>query len=75
MDASIEVYDAKGQLLISGAVTHSKTIIDFYNEAPGHFTIKIKKGDVEETFEYIKESETASPTGEVVSATLSITRG
>ena len=73
MNASIEVYDSKGQLLIRGVVTHTKTIIDFYNEAPGHFTVKIKKGDVEEIFEYIKESEIAVPMGDVVSATLSIT--
>jgi len=59
MDATIEVYNEKGTLVMTDTVKYSKTIIDFYNENPGVFIIKIKKGEVETQFEYLKK--TSSP--------------
>jgi hypothetical protein len=52
--ASVEVYSEKGELILSQDVTHRKALIDFYYETPGIYTIKIKKGDREEVFNYIK---------------------
>lgn len=56
IDATIEVYNEKGEKLISDSVKRRKTIIDFYNEEAGHFTIKIVKGNMEEQFDYVKKN-------------------
>jgi hypothetical protein len=52
--ATIEVYSEKGELILSQNITHRKALLDFYYETPGIYTIKIKKGDREEVYNYIK---------------------
>jgi hypothetical protein len=54
--AQIEVTNDKGEILISDVIKNHKNIVDFYNENPGHFFIRIIKCDVEERLEYTKES-------------------
>lgn len=54
--AAIEVYSATGELIYNDTITHHKTLIDFYFEQPGAYTIKIIKGSHTETFNYEKTS-------------------
>jgi hypothetical protein len=54
--AKIEVTNDKGEILITDVIKNHKNIIDFYNENPGHFFIRIIKCDVDERLEYTKES-------------------
>lgn len=54
--AKIEVYSRKGEQLISQTVTKSRALIDFYYEDPGNFTVKITKGDIEISFDYVKRT-------------------
>lgn len=52
--ARIDVRDQEGQVIVSQEITHKKSIVDFYFEKPGQFTITITKGERQETFKYIK---------------------
>lgn len=54
MGASIEVRDQEGHVIATQEITHKKSIVDFYFEKPGQFTITITKGERQETFQYIK---------------------
>ncbi|MBL0740246.1 hypothetical protein [Chryseolinea lacunae] len=54
--AAIEVYSSTGELIYNDTITHHKTLIDFYFEQPGTFTIKIIKGSHTESFNYEKTS-------------------
>jgi hypothetical protein len=53
--ATIEVY-AADSLIFTNQVAHRKTLIDFYFEKPGVYTIKITKGSKVEEFTYEKQS-------------------
>jgi hypothetical protein len=53
--AEIEVYSDKGEKLITQTIKGKRTLIDFYYEQPGSYTIKINKGDFTESFEYSKK--------------------
>jgi hypothetical protein len=59
--AQIEVFSEKGEKLIEKTLTQRKNLVDFYNENAGHYTIRIRKGDIQETFEFHKKSETIVP--------------
>jgi len=63
--ATIEVY-AADTLIFTNQVAHRKTLIDFYFEKPGVYTIKIIKGSKVEEFTYQKRS--PSPYAETESA-------
>jgi hypothetical protein len=52
--AEIEVYSDSGEKLITGVITQRHAIIDFFYENPGHYIIKINKGDFHESFDYEK---------------------
>jgi len=56
LGAELEVYSATGELMLSQKITQRKVLIDFYNGEKGNYTIKIKKGDREETFQYVKSN-------------------
>lgn len=47
-----EVFDAAGNLVGTQKLDSRKMIIDFFEMAPGDYTIKVKKEGVEETFNY-----------------------
>ena len=51
LGATIEVYDTQGVLLVTEKVIKRKMIIDFFQRAPGLYTIKIAKGNTVEEFE------------------------
>lgn len=53
--ATIEVYSF-GKLIFTDQVVHRKTLIDFYFEKPGVYTIKIIKGSRVEEFTYQKQT-------------------
>lgn len=53
--ATIEVYSF-GKLIFTDQVVTHKTLIDFYFEKPGVYTIKIVKGSRVEEFTYQKQS-------------------
>src|SRR5882762_3085130 len=53
--ATIEVYSF-GKLIFTDQVVHHKTLIDFYFEKPGVYTIKIIKGSKVEEFTFHKQS-------------------
>ena len=55
--ASVEVYNAKDELIIAKVIPDRRSIIDFYYQDPGKYTIKIKKGEKEEKFVYMKATE------------------
>jgi hypothetical protein len=61
--ALVEVRGEDGKLIASQEISHKKSIIDFYFEKPGHFTITITKGDKQVNFQYDKT--TPSPFVEV----------
>jgi hypothetical protein len=54
--ATIEVYNEAGELIATQMVVHHKTIIDFYNGDPGHYTIIIKKDGNQESFDFHKSA-------------------
>jgi hypothetical protein len=56
MGAKIEVYNETGELIATQIVTRHKTIVDFYNANPGHYTIIIKKDGNQESFNYSKNA-------------------
>jgi hypothetical protein len=53
--ATIEVYSF-GKLIFTDQVVHHKTLVDFYFEKPGVYTIKIVRGSKVEEFTYQKNS-------------------
>jgi hypothetical protein len=53
--ATIEVY-AADTLIFTNPLAHRKTLLDFYFEKPGTYTIKITKGSTVEEFTYQKQS-------------------
>jgi hypothetical protein len=55
--ASMEVYDANGNMIYTEKVTDHKVLVDFYAEPSGSYTIHIKKGGRDETISYNKETE------------------
>jgi hypothetical protein len=55
--AEIEVYSESGDKLMQDTITEKRTLIDFYYENPGHYIIKIKKGDVVQSFDYYKNTD------------------
>jgi hypothetical protein len=61
--ARIDVRDNDGHIIATEEVRQKKSIVDFYFEKPGTFTITITKGDKQETFQYNKT--TPSPFVEV----------
>ena len=54
--ARVDVYGENGELIATQEIAHKKSIIDFYFEKPGHFTIKITKGEKQESFTYDKNT-------------------
>ena len=56
LGARVDVRGEDGTLIASQEITHKKSIIDFYFEKPGHFTITITKGDKQVNFQYDKTS-------------------
>lgn len=52
--ATIEIYDENGNQIMNEAINAQKSIVDFYNESAGHYTIVIKKGKQVEEFSYYK---------------------
>lgn len=63
LGARVEVTDQDGKIIASQLIRHRKSIVDFYFERPGHFTITITKGDKQITFQYDKT--TPSPFVEI----------
>jgi len=61
--ATIEVYSF-GKLIFTDTLVHRKTLIDFYFEKPGEYTIKIIKGSKVEEFNYQKHSPSPYPDSE-----------
>jgi hypothetical protein len=59
--AQVEVFSENGQKLTEQTLTNRKNIIDFYNENPGRYIITIKKGDVQQSFDYHKTSPSSVP--------------
>ncbi len=55
LGAELEIYSQDGVKLLSQKVEHRKVLIDFYYENPGKYIILLKKGDVQEQFNFIKE--------------------
>lgn len=53
--ARVEVFDLKGNKLAVDSIARKRVIIDFYYDQPGTYTIKITKGEVLESFNYIKQ--------------------
>jgi hypothetical protein len=66
LGATVEVVAADGRIMLSDAIQHSKSLIDFYFEQPGQYTIRVAKGDKVEIFTYEKTSD--SPFVELDSA-------
>ena len=54
--ATVEIYSKEGERIRTETVLHHKTIIDFYLENPGVYTIKIKKDNLEHNFSYVKDA-------------------
>ncbi|HEY5748960.1 MAG TPA: hypothetical protein VIU12_22985 [Chryseolinea sp.] len=54
--ALVEVYSPSGDLIFTGQVLRHKSLIDFYFETPGTYTIKITKGSETEEFTFEKSS-------------------
>ncbi|MEI9921143.1 MAG: hypothetical protein WDO14_20455 [Bacteroidota bacterium] len=54
--ASMIVYDETGTMIYSAVVTGKKTIVDFYAEPSGSYTIHLKKDGADEVIEYNKLS-------------------
>lgn len=52
--AEVEVYDTHGVKLISQKITYRKILVDFHYEEAGEYFIKIKQGQLQEEFDFIK---------------------
>jgi len=55
--ATVEVLAADGSVLMTDTVHHTKSLIDFYFELPGLYTIRMTKGGQQWVFTYEKVSE------------------
>jgi hypothetical protein len=55
--ATVEVLTSDSTLLMTEPVQHTKSLIDFYFEKPGMYTIRITKGDQQVVFTYEKVSD------------------
>jgi hypothetical protein len=55
--ATVEVLTADGSILMTDTVQHTKSLIDFYFEQPGLYTIRMTKGEQQLVFTYEKVSE------------------
>jgi hypothetical protein len=53
--ASMEVYNEHGDLIYSDTVGSKRTIVDFYDEPAGSYTIHVLKNGKEEVIEYVKK--------------------
>jgi len=51
----VEVYSPEGNVVGTQNLDNRKLIIDFFDMAPGDYTIKVKKENTEETFTYHRE--------------------
>jgi len=49
---TVEVYSPEGNVIGTQNLDNRKLIIDFFDMAPGYYTIKVKKEGTEETFTY-----------------------
>src|SRR5262245_27275082 len=54
--ASMEVYDANGQMIYTEKITDHKVLVDFYAEPSGAYTIHVQKDGKNEEIIYNKES-------------------
>lgn len=54
--ATIEVSDAKGNVIYNSKVTDHKVLVDFYAEPSGEYTIHVKKDGADESISYTKVS-------------------
>src|SRR6478609_4425208 len=52
---TVEVYSPEGKVVGTQNLDDRKLIIDFFDMAPGDYTIKVKKENTEETFTYHKD--------------------
>jgi hypothetical protein len=51
----VEVYNPEGKVVGTQNLDSRKLIIDFFDMAPGDYTIKVKKENTEETFTYHRD--------------------
>jgi hypothetical protein len=56
LGADLEIYSQDGKKLFTQKVQRRKVLIDFYYEAPAKFIIRVKKGDLFEEFQFIKDT-------------------
>jgi len=52
---TVEVYNPEGKMVGTQNLDNRKLIIDFFDMAPGNYTIKVKKENIEETFTYHRD--------------------
>ncbi|HEY9005900.1 hypothetical protein [Ohtaekwangia sp.] len=52
--ATVQVFSADGQLLMTEEITRHKALIDFYYEKAGEYTIRIIKDNTEKNFNFSK---------------------
>ena len=52
--ASMVVFDETGKMIYSAVLTGKKTIVDFYAEPSGSYTIRLKKNGEEQVIDYNK---------------------
>lgn len=53
--AEVEVLSSSGYLVSSQKLTRRKLIIDFKNVRTGSYRIKVKKGNAQEEFQFVKK--------------------
>lgn len=69
LGATVEVYAQNGEIIFTEKVTNRKTIVDFYFEDPGTYTIRLKKDGKEEHFTYHKMNPSPHVNSEIESVT------
>ena len=52
---TVEVYNPEGKIVGAQNLDNRKLIIDFFDMAPGDYTIKVKKENTQEIFTYHRE--------------------
>ncbi len=55
--ATVEVHDPSGQLIYTEIVKHHKTLIDFYDQSPGIYTVVVRKDSNKVDLVYNKQSD------------------